>query len=453
MDRPDYLVQGEAARLFPVLSTTSKEGRTTSIVLACMDKVEEFGAELLGSIGQRVGKRSKLGTFTEIVFKDEKDNLRDRPDGLIVLTTGSREWRALVEAKIGNAELCADQIERYRSLAKQNGIDCIITLSNHFATAPTNHPLEDVRKSRSKIPVFHWSWMYVLTTADLLLSGDDVADIDQQILLNELVRFLTHESAGIKGFDRMPPEWSELNRLVSAGGRIQVKSHEAEVVLDAWHQETRDLSLILSRQTETMVCEKLPRKHLGDPTERKKDEMISLRDSNRLTAILQVPNAASPLEIVVDIARRTIDVGMTLRAPEDKKSSRARVNWLLRQIKVDPSDEVHVRLNWPGRSEATQFPLKGLIEDPTICEQDKSGLQVLSFHLYIARRLGSKFTQQVNFIKELEEVVPQYYREIGQNLSEWRRPAPKIKPNRDVASDVSPEGLAEDADDKSLEIE
>ncbi len=453
MDRPDYLVQGEAARLFPVLSTTSKEGRTTSIVLACMDKVEEFGAELLGSIGQRVGKRSRMGTFTEIVFKDEKSDLRDRPDGLIVLSTGAREWRALVEAKIGNADLCADQVERYRSLAKQYRIDCVITLSNHFATVPTNHPLEEVQKSRSKIPVFHWSWMYVLTTADLLLRGGEVADVDQQILLNELVRFLTHESAGIKGFDRMPPEWSELNRLVSAGGRIPAKSREAEIVLDAWHQETRDLSLILSRQTETTVVEKLPRKHMGNSGERKKDEMKLLCGSNQLAACLQIPNAASPLEIVADIARRTIDVGMTLRAPEDKKSSKARVNWLLRQVRSDPSDEVHVRLNWPGRSEATQFPLQDLIEDPGICEQEKSGLQVLSFHLYIARRLGAKFTQQVNFIKELEEVVPLYYREIGQNLSEWRRPAPKIKPNRDVASDVSPEGLAEEAGDKSLEDE
>jgi hypothetical protein len=46
MFRPDYLIQGEAARLFPVLATTSKEGRTTSIVLACISKIEEFGAEL-----------------------------------------------------------------------------------------------------------------------------------------------------------------------------------------------------------------------------------------------------------------------------------------------------------------------------------------------------------------------------------------------------------------------
>ena len=66
---PEYLKQGEVARLFPVLSTTSKEGRTTSIVLACMSKIEEFGAELLSSVGQRVGKRAEIETFTEVVLK------------------------------------------------------------------------------------------------------------------------------------------------------------------------------------------------------------------------------------------------------------------------------------------------------------------------------------------------------------------------------------------------
>ena len=110
-DLPDCIVQGEAARLFPVLSTTSKEGRTTSIVLACMSKIDEFGATLLQSVGQRLGKRSRLDTYTEVVCKAQNSGCKDRPDGLLVLRVGSREWKALVEAKVGNAELEADQVE------------------------------------------------------------------------------------------------------------------------------------------------------------------------------------------------------------------------------------------------------------------------------------------------------------------------------------------------------
>lgn len=446
MHRPDYLVQGEAARLFPVLATTSKEGRTTSIVLACISMVEEFGSELLGAVGKRVGKRTRIETYTEIVFKNEKVQVQDRPDGLIVLRTGASEWRALVEAKVGNAQLGGEQIEKYREIAKEQDLDCVITISNQFATQPEHHPVEDIRKSRSKIPVYHWSWMSILTTTDILLKQDSIVDDDQKLLLNELRRFLTHESAGVKGFDRMPPEWAEINRLVSAGGKIPAKSHEATVVMDAWHQETRDLSLILSRQTETAVQEKLSRKHQTDPAQRRKDELHHLREFGQLIAILNVPDAAAPVEVVADIARRTIDIGMSIRAPEDKISSKARLNWLLRQVKTEHTEDVFVRMTWPGRSESTQFQLSELISDPALCEKNKTGLQVTRFHIFITRHLGMKFSQQVNFIKELEDLVPFFYREIGQDLQEWRKPAPKIKVDRSAADDVTVSSLQEDAE-------
>ena len=56
MSLPSYVSQGEHARLFPVLSTTSKEGRTTSVFLSCLASIEEFRTELMKSVGVRVGK-------------------------------------------------------------------------------------------------------------------------------------------------------------------------------------------------------------------------------------------------------------------------------------------------------------------------------------------------------------------------------------------------------------
>ncbi len=443
---PQFLSQGEAARLFPVLSTTSKEGRTTAILLACMARINELSRELLASAGQRVGTRSKIECYTEVVPASASADTRERPDGLIVLRAGKREWKAFVEAKIGKSELDVNQIERYRNMARDNGIDCVITISNQFATAPTEHPLEAVRKSRSRIPVIHWSWMHVLTTADLLISRQSIASHDQLVLLNEFRRFLAHESAGVRGFDRMPREWTELNRLISAGGEVSANSHEAAKVLNAWHQETRDLSLALSRLTETQVTQRLPRSHKRDVARRQKDELADLRENRQLSVSLEIPDAAAPLDVVVDLARRCIDVGMTLGAPEDRKSGKARVNWLLRQIRQDDVTDLYVRVSWRRRSTSTQHSVSDLREDPGIVNDGTQHLEARAFHLFESKRLGSRFTQQSNFIADLEQVVPAFYGRYGAELVAWQRPAPTIRGNKSGSSDVSPESISEEAD-------
>ena len=52
---PDCIRSGEASRLFPVLADTSKEGRTLSIFLSCLENIDEFGRALLGGLGVRLG--------------------------------------------------------------------------------------------------------------------------------------------------------------------------------------------------------------------------------------------------------------------------------------------------------------------------------------------------------------------------------------------------------------
>ena len=67
--KPDYLKQGEPARLFPVLSVTSKEGRTTSIFLACLARVDEFCATLLGPLERKSVSDPRFNHSQRLCFR------------------------------------------------------------------------------------------------------------------------------------------------------------------------------------------------------------------------------------------------------------------------------------------------------------------------------------------------------------------------------------------------
>ena len=100
-------------------------------------------------------------------------------------------------------------------------------------------------------------------------------------------------------------------------------------------------------------------------------------------------------------------------------------------------------INWPGRSEATQFPYVDLLQDPSIVETGKHGLTVYSFDIFLSKRLGGRFIQQSNFISEVEALVPDFYRKVGQNLTAWQMKPPKIREEKKDADDVSREAIAE----------
>jgi hypothetical protein len=110
VDIPPNVQRGEAARLFPVLSDNSKEGRAVSVFLSSLSVVDTLADALLRRLGRPIGTRTKINCFTEVVLKSDP---QFRPDGLIVIDTGRETWSALVECKIGKAIIDAEQLEHY----------------------------------------------------------------------------------------------------------------------------------------------------------------------------------------------------------------------------------------------------------------------------------------------------------------------------------------------------
>jgi hypothetical protein len=445
-DLPSFLERGERARLFPVLADTSKEGRTASILLACLANVKEFGQSLLESVGQKAGAHAKIEAYTEVCFAGQKASKTLRPDGLIVLSVRGRQWKALIEAKVGNADLETEQVEAYLELARQNGIDALITISNQFAAVPSHHPVSVSASSRRKVELYHWSWMHVLTEASLLLNNDDVSDQDQRFVLNEMVRFLTHASAGVKGFEQMPAAWSDLVSSMQAGGAVARNSAEVREVIGAWHQKICDLSLILSRQLNVEVSPKLSKAHAVDVEARVKADVEKLASEHVLTATFSVPAAAAPIEVRADLRAKSVSVSMRTRAPEDYKGTKPRIRWLLRQLGQASANELYVRLYWPGRGTHTQRSLIQLREDVDAVADEKKGVAVYAFELLLVKQLGARFAQRRNFIADLEAIIPEFYQGAGQYLKAWQPSAPKLQDERAEPASVSTEAMQEEAE-------
>ncbi|MDZ7640953.1 MAG: hypothetical protein U5J62_02835 [Desulfurivibrio sp.] len=437
---PDFVTKGEMARLVPVVADTSKEQRAASVLLAAFRGVHEFRQAMLASLGIRVGKRATLQAWTEVTFQAEpKCPKSERPDGLLVLHSGKKQWRAIIEAKIGNALIGEEQLRNYLQIAKQNKIDAVITVSNQFVALPTHHPVKVPKNLVKGVELYHWSWMYAVTQATLLLEQNAIESADQHFILEEARRYLSHDSSGITRFTSMNKEWKDVVGKVKSGALLGKNTEEVQNTVSGWHQEQRDLCLVMSRRLGEAVKLKLPRAHSTDPVARLKDDCEVLAKDRILKCILEIPNAATDVEVVADLTKRTIICSMKLAAPQDKKRATARVNWLARQlVKADP-EGMFIKALRPGRAEETQAPLAAVLADPAVLDSSNSTVVPNAFEIFYMVDLAGRFGGNKIFIDELETAVPRFYEQAGQKLRAWVPPPPKIHRHDPVTTEEEPE--------------
>lgn len=443
---PASLKSGEIARLIPVIADTRKEQRAASVFLSTLSAVPDYAERLLASLGQRIGQRTTINSFTEIVFNNQPSDQNDRPDGLLVVDRGRSFWSALIEAKIGNAEIDQSQIERYLNLARNNSVDAVITISNQFVARADHSPIAISKSFIRKADIYHWSWKFILTEAILLQSKAAISDPDQAFILREFIRFLSHSSIGVSGFTQMPTAWKNVGTQLQSGASLNRNSMDVIEVVKGWHQEIRDLTLRMSHHLSVDVNTRLSRTHGSDASLRLKDDCEQLAERNVLRADLQVPDAAADIVVVADLKTRTIRVGMEVGAPQDKQRTSARINWLLRQLKEADSDNLFVRIIWPSRARDTICSLEELREG--LPESVASSNQTpRAFEVFYVTTDARRFSGRRTFIEELESAVPDFYGSVGQYLQSWRPKPPK--PPEKVEGDSSGRTDAEQDSEKN----
>jgi len=427
------LQAGERARLIPVTSPGQKELAAVSVVLAVFRIVPEYARMMLEEVGAPWSKRSTLTALTEVCFKQPKQKRSQlpRPDGMLIVDTTRKEWTALVEAKIKNEQLQTDQLETYLDLAKEFGVDAVITISNQFATNPSHHPISvDKRKVRA-VDLYHFSWLSILSNAQLLAEADTVTDREQALVLKELIRFLEHQHSGVQPFDRMGPHWKEMCSKVHNAETISKADEDLKEAISDWAQLARYLSLTLSSKIGKRVEVILPRKHRQSPQAKMDDYVASMLQRFRLTDSFAIPNTAGDIDMEADFRRRTVCLSMQVQPPGDKKRPTAAVNWLTRQLKSKEVKDALITCHWPRKTPSTTKTLEHALEYPE--DLIPEGIKDLPVRLEVRRvaSLAGRFRGVKTLVEDCERQLLDFYRDVGQNVTPWTPPPPKYKKDKE----------------------
>lgn len=440
---------GEPARLIPVVSDMNREQRIASVTLAIVSHVPDLARCLFGSLGVRLGKRYDIQAYTEVVFPG-KAAQNSRPDALVVVSTGRNVWKALVEAKVGKATLSEEQVGRYVELAKDHNIDAVITLSNEFTARVDHHPTLTLKKTTArKVGLYHWPWAWILTQAKLLQIDKEPEDREQKFLLDEFCRYAEHPNVGIEAFSQMPKAWKNVVTDVRNNTSLRKTAPDVEAVVSAWQQEIRDLALRMSTHIGRRVDLKLSRKHKDKPSEWLKDGCAELAAETKLSCALQIPDTAGDLNVCADLKRRSVDCSVRMVAPRDKKSTKARVNWLVRQVKPDSAayEELIVWAIRPGNARNTHGRLADLKETPELLELSASDTAPTAFEVVLSRDLAGSFSASRKFIEEFERIVPAFYDAAMQYLKAWQASPPKPVKETRKGSAGTKNGSAQHSDE------
>lgn len=425
----------QPARLFPITGiggADEQERRGCSAYLAVVQSVREFGRALTMRCGAPAGT---IETFIEVPFT--LNEAKFRPDGLIRVTRGQKSWTALVEVKTGRNDLKADQIANYLDIAREQGFNAVITISHEVATTPGVHPVTVDKRKLKKVDLFHLSWSRIHTEALIEQTNHMVSDPDQAWILSEFVRYIENSKSGAWDFDDMGPEWVEV-RNAAAQQTLRASEKETLHVVARFDQLLAFSGMGLSRRLGVNVQQRLTRKERTDHAARLQDQAVLLAKTGQLTGTLTIPNAATPIDIVVDLRANRVDCTAVLPAPVEGRPA-TRINWLLRQLKDAPDELLIIATSARAKDSGPCHPLGALRETPMLLVENPQA-DIKSFTLTLNHAAGTKRGQgRGSFVSSVTSLVDRFYVDVMQYLKNWSAPPPRPKqaPQAD-AQEVEP---------------
>ena len=424
-----------SARLIPTTGIggqRDQEERATSSLLAVMKAVPAFGRAVLDHLDAPAGR---IATYSEVRFAGEGEKLAI-PDGGIVVERGKTRWRCLVEVKTENAALRAEQVAGYLELARRNGIDAVLTISNQITSSPREPAVTLDPKVLKKVTLRHLSWWHILTEAIDQSRHRLISDPDQAWILDELIAYLDNERSGASGFEDLGDKWV----AVRDGARAQtLNASDAGVreVAARWEQFVQYLALGLRQDLGRDVTTVWPKSL--DLGARREAIIAGLAGTGHLTGTVKVPDAVAPIQIDVDLRSRQVTTSIEIGAPREGRST-TRITWLMRQLKDAPSN-LRIDVRFPLVKDTTSRLLAAAQEKPDrlLLASDPKREPRL-FTLALTAPMGVKRGKKSgSFVGESKSQVLDFYRAVVQRIKPWTATAPKLpSPPEESEPEASP---------------
>jgi hypothetical protein len=402
--------ESKRARLFPS-GNTDNEVSTTSIFLSTLSAVKEYREELLSQIGIKkiCNKNVSLHTYTEL----ESDSKEDRPDGLIVVTSGKLkpiiEWVCFIETKIGSNPIDEGQVDRYATFAREVGVNSIITISNDLVTNPMQSPIKLKKRSFN---LYHWSWAFLKVTAQRLIRTESIEDEDHIYILSEFRRYVDSHKK-LSNYTSMGKNWKDAVKKIQAlDTKQKISPFELSNVVESYIQEEKDISLQLTDRSQFHI-ELLIK---GDRKEAV-EKMLQARKVITSQFMLN-QDKHNTFSVDVDFIRQEIRCYTNIVI--DKGKAQAQTTALIKMFESESGytdcilvNAVYIR----NKSKRADTPLGVLFEEKELAEPysilDKSfGDEVKYFEVKTKDLLGRDFGSTKNFIVKLEAIVERFLEQV-----------------------------------------
>ncbi|WP_329182455.1 TerD family protein [Streptomyces sp. NBC_01477] len=408
------------ARLFPCGSLKSdheREMRATSVLLAVMAQVPEYGRRLTAGFGAPAGR---METFTEVSLPHGETPRR--PDGLIRVERAGKLWTALVETKTNGNALRPAQVQDYMDIAARRGYEAVVTLSNDVALEGS--PLVDVRidgRRKHKVALWHLSWAEVAHQAQMLIRHEGVGNAAHAWLLQELLCYLQHDNSGCHGFQNMGPAWVPVRKGIDEETLSEGDPRAVEVVA-SWERLIRQVCLRLGGELGQKVLPVQRVKRGTDPQSRRVAQADRLCRDGRLQAELRIQDVAGVLALTADLRTGRLRTSIEVPAP-DHGQPLTWVKRLMRQLADAPAD-IHVETLTDGQGNGPRGTLERLRPEPADL-LPRDGARITGFRLSLFKGMGgTRGSAESGFIRSVDEAVDRFHATVVVAL-ERRIPAPR----------------------------